>query len=234
MDIVFFADLDECLLVRPETADSNQPFTMTEAQRTLLDAMWDMGEVVPTTGQTIEEYEALRLPFSSRAIVSHGVTIREPWGEPNKRWHKMMLAEAAAHDATFSDIHAYLRSLADSNVHVRIASEFGVDYRVVAQCIDGSHERASDLEQTVAPQLPTDWRVGRHKGRISVFPPFVRKEKAVTWYRRNLAPKAKLAIGIGDRHSDRAFLECCDFAMLPTDSELFAMLKTARVNADGR
>ena len=135
-----------------------------------------------------------------------------------------MQEQVTKHRRSFDDVLRSVQMDTDYNPHV-IADDgmrlyIKLDYADPRAEQDVLTAEAAKLQAT----LPEGWRLFRNGYHCCAQPPYIGKEKAVTWYLENLTDGKQLVIGLGDSFLDAAFLGLCDFALLPTDSRLFGTI----------
>lgn len=107
-------------------------------------------------------------------------------------------------------------------ITVRILEGEGVPLYVLAKHSAGAADRLAAVIARIGPEVPTGWTIHLNGNNAALLPPFLGKHHAVEWLLpelRRLHPEA-MVIGIGDSLSDAAFMSRCDFAMMPTRSQL--------------
>jgi hypothetical protein len=93
---------------------------------------------------------------------------------------------------------------------------------VLAKHQDGDANALNRVVDAVVGALPAGWTDHRNDNNIALLPPWLGKQNAVAHVLPRLRarfPDARL-IGIGDSLTDAPFMRICDFAMLPTHSQL--------------
>ncbi len=244
---VVFVDLDDTLFstlrktpapVGPAVAhrrDGAPLSYMSSAQRALFALLSAAGMLVPTTGRNVEAYRRIALPFTGPVICSFGGVILTADGIPEPRWHALISAEAARHtDALLGLVEPVLR-LGDrlgADVRARAIEDAGNPLYLSVKHNQDDGAALARVANQVHPLVPPGWRVHHNDNNLAVMPPYLGKERAVAWFRAELAPPGALAIGIGDSLSDLPFMAACDFAMAPSGSQVLAAWRDAAMAAD--
>ena len=93
---------------------------------------------------------------------------------------------------------------------------------VIKSNLEGG-EVLAKVERDLAHLVPSGWRVHRNDNNLAYLPAWLSNRHAVGYLIEKLRLKAPDApvIGIGDSVSDVGFMDLCDFAMTPTQSQLW-------------
>lgn len=92
----------------------------------------------------------------------------------------------------------------------------------LAKHADADHDALFAVVDAAVPALPPGWTDHRNGNNVALMPPYLGKRHAVAHILpglRNRFPDAPV-IGIGDSRTDAPFMGLCDFAMMPTRSQL--------------
>jgi predicted mannosyl-3-phosphoglycerate phosphatase (HAD superfamily) len=83
-------------------------------------------------------------------------------------------------------------------------------------------EQLARLQARLEPDLDRDrYFLHANDNNLSLLPRFLGKEKAVEHVLdQHLAGEPRLTLGMGDSLTDAPFLNLCDYAILPCDSQL--------------
>ena len=96
-----------------------------------------------------------------------------------------------------------------------------------------SEEDTLMVEDEVRTILPPGWLFHKNAHNIAMIPPFIGKGKATKWLLENGdLVESSYILGFGDSHSDRVYMDLCDFAMMPTNSQLYNILTEATSFSD--
>ena len=236
---VLFLDLDDTLFhsrrKRPPSvgdeavawaSDGTPDSFISPRQRAFFDWLSAGAEVVPTTGRNAAAYRRVGLPFDGWAICSFGGLILRPDGTSDPRWHQRIAplahAEASALEAL---VDVALAASGPVPVRARVIQDDGLPLYVSVKTEDDAG--LDSLAASLRAQLPPGWRVHVNARNLAVLPPFLGKEHAVRWFiETEIGPDA-LVLGAGDSMSDAPFLAACDYALMPSPSQLLARLLEA-------
>ncbi len=180
--------------------------------------------VVPVTARSLAALRRVRMRFGA-AICAHGGLVLDENGIPDPNWSRRIHAEAQR-DA--EQLRLYAEAIASAAgdqgaaVRGRVLAEDQVPLYVVAKHDGGDEVALHALVTAAVPELPAGWTRHVNGNNVALLPPWLGKQHAVRYLLDRLrveAPDATV-IGIGDSHTDAAFMHLCDFAMLPTRSQL--------------
>ncbi|HYG48957.1 MAG TPA: hypothetical protein VD846_13575 [Allosphingosinicella sp.] len=205
-------------------ADGSPLSYATPRQLSFLAWISESALLVPVTARSRDALERVRISWSS-AICAHGGMILDGGGVADQRWRARMAAEAGAHAESLAALSERVAAEAgDAPIRVRVLEEEQVPLYVLAKHGSGDAEALAAVVDRVVPEVPAGWTVHRNGNNAAFLPPFLGKEHAVAWLLPELRrrhPDAPV-IGIGDSLTDAPFMRLCDFAMMPTGSQLAA------------
>jgi hypothetical protein len=183
------------------------------------------GTVVPVTARGRDVLARVAIE-QAPAICSNGGCIVGDDGEIDRVWHDRLADEARRVDSV-ADVY---RTIADPLCTVSfrhwMVEENGLDLYVVIKSNDHDDQALAVLEQELAPRVPKDWRCHRNGNNLAYLPPWLSKRVAVRYLidRARAEAPDRPVIGIGDSVSDVGFMDLCDFAVVPTRSQLWAQV----------
>jgi hypothetical protein len=196
----------------------------TPRQMSFLAWLSDSTLLVPVTARSRDALDRVRIDWT-RAVCAHGGLILDGEGGPDPRWHARMAAEAQAHAGSLAALSRQVMDEAgEAPLRVRVLEEDGVALYVLAKHPDGDAEALAAVIGRVAPDVPAGWTVHLNGNNAAFLPPFLGKQHAVAFLLPELRrqyPQAPV-IGIGDSLTDAPFMALCDFAMMPSGSQLGA------------
>ncbi len=203
---------------------------MTAKQRQFWQLLNANATIIPTTARDLDALQRVQLPFHSWSIIDHGGVILNPAGIADVYWHDHMVAASQAAQPDLIELLAVINTeIAQHNLAARaqIVEDFNLPFYVVVKYLNGKIADLDRLQQdAVQPWViahATNYQLHRNANNLSVLPRTISKEHAVRYLIKRFSNEwgDLLTIGIGDSVSDGAFMAACDYAITPSDSQLF-------------
>lgn len=196
----------------------------TPRQLSFLSWLSDSTLLVPVTARSRDALDRVRIAWT-RAICAHGGLILDGDGAADPRWLARIAAEAGAHSESLAALsRRIIDEAAGAPLRVRVLEEEGLPLYVLAKHPDGDAAALAAAIDKVVPEVPAGWTVHRNGNNAAFLPPYLGKQHAVAFLMpelRRTHPEAPV-IGIGDSLTDAPFMALCDFAMMPSRSQLAA------------
>ena len=245
--LIVFTDLDDSLfqtrektLARPTAgamvpaADDRHGAALSffaRDQLALLHLLQD-AVLIPVTGRNHQALRRVRqarhLSFNDARITSHGSMIYGDDDKPLPAWHARVSRRAEQlHGAIQEMVTRLPARLGDPEcLRVRVIEDAGVAVYVSIKWNDIAHApTAQALSEAVrAEGLSESWRIHQNGRNVAILPDYASKADAVRYVmdmKRRERPHTTF-IGLGDSHSDTEFLRLCDFALIPSNSQIQA------------
>jgi len=196
----------------------------TPRQMRFLEWLSETTRLVPVTARSLDALRRVRVPFAA-AICAHGGVILDDAGRVDAAWAAEVAAQAATHApalAAHADAIAGQASRDRTPINVRVLTEDGVPLYVLAKHADADAAALNRVVDAAVPGLPSGWTDHRNGNNVALMPPYLGKQHAVA----RLLPSLRAAhrnapvLGIGDSRTDAPFMALCDYAMMPTGSQL--------------
>lgn len=186
----------------------------------------ETSHLIPVTARSLEALRRVKIPYRA-AVCAHGGVILGEDGEPDGDWAALIAREAAAHRAELEGLTARIAAEAAARsvpIRVRVLTEGETPLYVLAKHEDADAEALNALVDAAIGTAPAGWTDHRNGNNIALMPPYLGKRHAVARLLPALRARFPDAptIGIGDSRTDAPFMALCDFAMLPTGSQLAA------------
>ncbi len=225
------ANVDEARLAPMAYARDGSPLSFaTPRQMNFLQWLGETTRLIPVTARSLGALRRVHLPLGT-AICAHGGVMLRGCGEPDPEWAERMNEAAAKVAPVLANlVEAITCTAGPEPVSVRILSEADTPLYVLAKHGRADEAALSAVLDAAVPEPPAGWTVHRNGNNAAYLPPHLGKEKAVAALLPSLRaehPDAAV-IGIGDSLTDAPFMALCDFAMLPTRSQLAERLLGAR------
>ncbi len=196
----------------------------TPRQMSFLGWLGDTARLIPVTARSLDALRRVHIPFTT-SICAHGGVILRECGTSDPSWARQMAAQAGHIEPTLADLAAAVSRTAQrrgESISVRILSEAGTPLYLLAKHDDADATALATILDEAVPEPPAGWTVHRNGNNAAWLPPHLGKEKALA----HLLPRLRAehpdaaVVGIGDSFTDARFMALCDFAMLPTRSQL--------------
>ncbi|MCS7046620.1 MAG: hypothetical protein NZO58_09715 [Gemmataceae bacterium] len=238
MRFVAFLDLDDTIFqtlakcpvgepVRPVAyrQDGTPLSYMTQRQQALVDWLLASATVVPTTARNLAAFRRVHLPFTSFAILDFGGVVLLPGARPDPAWDAIVRPQAFEIAAELNVACATLQRW-NAELHlglsVRVISDFEMPLYLVAKHPGGDADRLEPVRRRLADSFDRDrFFLHSNGNNLSLVPRFLGKERAVRYLLdRHFRTEPIVTLGVGDSLTDAAFLDLCDFRMLPRSCQL--------------
>jgi hypothetical protein len=222
------AELQPAAYLKDRTACS---FT-TARQRAFFSMMDASTTLIPATARNRDAFSRVDLAFNSYKILNYGGLILKPDGEPDTYWMEHMRSEMAAalpglqHAMTLIDSYADRVGL---KTRARLIEDGGLPFYIVAKDPDKIGERLAPFDsEALAPWVADAGKgfyIHRNGNNLALLPNALNKARAVEYVARLLREQHGeiLTMGMGDSRSDARFMAACDYAIIPTGTQLAAL-----------
>lgn len=232
---VTFLDLDDTLLqtrhkcppgepVEPVAWQRNgEPMSyMTVRQKAFLERMVSLGSLVFVTARTTDSLRRVRLPGNAWHVTSFGAVIRDPDGQPFSEYNQSICTDLAPLLVSLEDLKRQLDNAATgTGVRVRLIDDEGLPVYVVAKHPGGQASALDALESFARTILPPHFFLHRNGNNLALVPQVAAKERAVKHLMNTVFPAHEwTSMGVGDSLTDGPFLACCDWLVVPANSQL--------------
>lgn len=208
-------------------------------QKQLLQLLQNNGQgltVVPNTARDLASFKRLKLRFTDHAILSMGAVILHPplpgqdFGEPDKEWDAIIRQQSSESESELNYVLSIMREaknlFREQVGNARIEEQGDLGMRLYASARESQPGALDFLQMTCCDLLPAGWWIHRNGHNLAFLPPYLSKERALTWFFAHLADSQRmlsgLVIGLGDSASDLPFMALCDYALVPTRSTIFS------------
>ncbi len=201
---------------------------MTANQRSFLDLLLANSHVVPVTARPVDSFKRVLVTFTGYAICSFGGAILTPTGELEPKWHELIRAESAR---CAPELHALKSAVEEAcnrggiAISATVVDDAGCDLYLNCKLAGLGEGSIDDVNVVMESLLPADWHMHFNGNNVAALPPFLSKKRAASYYLSELAPAHSCVIGVGDSLSDLGFMALCDYAVAPTNSQVFDSLQ---------
>ncbi|WP_303713906.1 sucrose-6-phosphate hydrolase [Brevundimonas naejangsanensis] len=231
---VIFTDLDDTLFqtarkcptgseglaIMSTLVDGSASGYATRSQQNFLSWI-KTNRVIPVTARSTAVLSRVNIS-QAPAVTSNGGCIIDNKSEVDLDWHRRLVNLASNTEAVKAVYLALTRDLSENFRHW-IVSESDLDLYVVVKSNVQEDLILVDLADQLEHRLPKGWRRHINGNNLAFLPPWLNKRDAVSYLMKHIrsqSPEAPI-IGIGDSLSDVGFMDLCDFAMTPTQSQLW-------------
>ncbi|ESQ86567.1 hypothetical protein ABAC460_22910 [Asticcacaulis sp. AC460] len=211
----------EGLRLMSRLADGSPSGYATRRQEHMLSWL-RIGQVIPVTARSRDVLARVDIE-QAPAICGNGGCIIDADGGIDAAWHDRLLADARKAEAVEEVYAALTDGLDRSAFRHWLAAENGQTQYFYIKSERDHGESLVDVERDLAGRLPAGWRVHRNGNNLAYLPGWLSKRHAVKYLidRLREAHPDTPVIGMGDSQSDVGFMDLCDFAMTPTQSQLW-------------
>lgn len=204
----------------------------TPRQMELLRWMSETTYLVPVTARSLDALRRVRIPFRA-AVCAHGGVILDEAGAIDREWHGVMAAEARRHCGTLEEMRDAIHGKAVERaipINVRVLGEGDLPLYTIAKHAEADSDALFEVVDAAVPNVPAGWTDHRNGNNVALMPPHLGKRFAVARILPALRARFPDApvIGFGDSRTDAPFMGLCDFAMMPTSSQLAGVMFDAR------
>ncbi len=244
-----FVDLDDTLFQTPKKCAAEvalEPaaylkdgapcsFT-TPRQRAFLDfARRDM-TLIPATARNADAFSRVGLPFASYAVLDYGGVVLQPGGALDAGWLELMRADM---HLALPGLREAMRVIDDFQAalgrpaRARLIEDYATPFYIVVKDHEAKGERLAEIEeQALQPWLDgagADFFIHRNGNNLALLPKSLNKARAVSYLRAELEAEHGpiVSFGMGDSRSDARFMAACDYAIIPSGTQLAALTVAA-------
>ena len=240
-----FVDLDDTLFQTPKKCLSEtelQPAAYlksgapcsfsTPRQRAFFDFAQSGMTLIPATARNADAFRRVDLPFSSYTVLDYGGIVLQPGGALDTAWLALMQADM---QVALPGLIDAMRIIDDFQITLgrparsRLIEDFATPFYIVIKDHEAVPERLAEIERAVL--LPwiagpgIDFFIHRNGNNLAVLPKTLNKARAVAHLRAQLSAEHGpiLSFGMGDSASDARFMAACDYAIVPSGTQLAAL-----------
>jgi hypothetical protein len=204
----------------------------TPRQLSFLHWLSETTRLIPVTARSLDALRRVDFHFTA-AVCAHGGVVLRECGTADPDWAEHMAAEAVNHAQALERLREAILATACARgepITARVLSEQDTPLYLLAKHDEADAGALATVLDEAIPQTPAGWTAHRNGNNAAYLPPHLGKEKAIA----HLLPRLRAehpdapVIGIGDSLTDAPFMAMCDFAMLPTRSQLAERLFNAR------
>jgi hydroxymethylpyrimidine pyrophosphatase-like HAD family hydrolase len=237
-----FADLDDTLFQSLEkcgACDALEPAAFlkdgspisysTAAQRAFFAFAQDGMTVIPATARNLNAYQRVGLSFASYAVLDYGGIVLNPGGSVDQPWLARMQQAMHASLPGLQELAALIDAWAGRTGfggRARLIEDFATPFYLVVKDPEKIAARLEPIErEVVQPWLDAggrDYFIHRNGNNLAILPSALNKSHAVAYVTERLRQEHGdiITFGIGDSRSDARFMAACDYAIVPSRTQL--------------
>ena len=237
-----FADLDDTLFQSLEkcgACDALEPAAFlkdgspisysTAAQRAFFAFAQDGMTVIPATARNLNAYQRVGLAFASYAVLDYGGIVLNPGGSVDQPWLARMQQAMHASLPGLQELAALIDAWAGRTGfggRARLIEDFATPFYLVVKDPEKIAARLEPIErEVVQPWLDAggrDYFIHRNGNNLAILPSALNKSHAVAYVTERLRQEHGdiITFGIGDSRSDARFMAACDYAIVPSRTQL--------------
>lgn len=242
LDDTLFQTLRKCPLekddprleVRAFLPDGTPNSYATHKQQWLWQWLAHDFKIVPVTARDVQAFERVNLAFHEEVVLNHGAVILDKQRRVDPLWMATMLANLPYYHAQLQAVWAELEKYTQHlpGYKLRLVQDFDITWYGVVKHQDGSEIPLQALIDAVLKTHPAllsgDLYWHLNSNNLAVLPKIINKESAVSYLMTHYQQHDPelLTFGAGDSRTDAAFMSLCDYALIPSHTQLFNRLLT--------
>ena len=196
----------------------------TPRQMQFIEWLAETAHLVPVTARSLDALRRAHIPYKA-AVCAHGGVVLNEAGEIDAGWARTIAERAAPHAGALARLSAAIAAEAERRgvaINARVLTEDRLPLYTLAKHADADADALFAVVDAAVPSLPAGWTAHRNGNNVALMPPYLGKRHAVEHILPALRARFPDApvIGIGDSVTDAPFMGLCDFAMMPTRSQL--------------
>lgn len=209
----------------------------TPRQRAFFELMDRETTLIPATARDHDGFNRVNLAFSSHAIIDFGGIVLTPGGTPDGDWLDLMRAEMAlAFDGLKESMDVMDRYSARAGFkgRARLIEDHATPFFVVIKDPDKQTDRLALMEREalqdwLGSETGQHFYLHRNGNNLAVLPKTLNKARAVRYLQQQLRAEHGeiMTLGMGDSQSDARFMAACDYAIVPSGTQLAALTVAA-------
>ncbi|NHZ99904.1 hypothetical protein [Massilia sp. CCM 8734] len=238
-----FADLDDTLFQSLEKCEGRgtpieaaaflkdgSPISYTTpGQRAFLAFAQDGMTMIPTTARNVNAYRRVGIDFHSYAVLDYGGIVLLPDGSVDQEWLEHMRGAMQAALPGLQELGGLIDAWAERTGfgnRARLIEDFDTPFYLV---VKDPQKIAANLEpierDVVQPWIASgnrDYFIHRNGNNLAILPTALNKAHAVAHVSARLRAEHGdiLTFGMGDSKSDARFMAACDYAIMPSRTQL--------------
>jgi hypothetical protein len=234
LDDTLFQSLEKCAdreTLEPAAflKDGSAISFTTAAQRAFFAFARDGMTMIPATARNLNAYQRVNLPFASYAVLDYGGIVLNPDGSVDQPWLARMRDAMQAAVPGLRELAGLIDAWAGQAGYggrARLIEDFATPFYLVVKDPDKLAARLEPIErEVVRPWIDAgsrDYTIHRNGNNLAILPSALNKAHAVAYVTERLRRQHGeiLTFGMGDSRSDARFMAACDYAIVPSRTQL--------------
>ena len=187
------------------------------------------GTVVPVTARGRQVLARVAIE-QAPAICANGGCIVLESGEIDRGWHEHLQEQSKGLDCVEAVYETLTKSIDPDIYRHWTVNEGDLALYITIKSNRGDDADAdlTDIKSRLKDAIPSGWKTHQNSNNLAYMPPWLGKRHAAKRLIDVLRTRGEDGpiIGIGDSHSDTGFIDLCDFAMMPTRSQIWNEIKS--------
>lgn len=249
MQNLFFVDLDDTLFQTlrkcQKVVDSLEELSpraflkngevisySTPKQNHLWEALSQSGWVIPVTARNFDAFTRVDLVFNQSAILNHGAVVIDEHRNIDPEWQQHMANVLPPYQTLLYEVWEQIEELAKDipALRPRLIEDFGICWYGVIKHADADETVLNQIIpslQALPAFIKGDLYYHINSNNLAIIPKVVAKANAVKFLMAKYKNKFDnlLTVGIGDSKTDMPFMSLCDYAVIPGNTQLGAILR---------
>ncbi len=242
MKTIFFTDLDDTLFAttrkQPLEKDFRLATTLKDGSASAYQSpkqqqflqLWQKNTlIIPVTARNHETFSRVHIDFNSYAVINHGGIILDENGEIYQEWHKLQQENSAKTTEWLQQQYQHLQEIAEklkANIRIKINSDYNLNLYVLLKSNTNDEQMLQKIveqyQALYADELNSTGYIHINANNLAILPNWLNKQYAVKFLQQKFSEEYGefLSIGCGDSLSDMNFMQCCDFWIAPSNSQI--------------
>lgn len=206
----------------------------TQRQREFFELMHREMTMIPATARNRDALGRVSLPFNSYSIIDYGGIVLEPDGSVDPIWIEIMRTRMASEVDGLKEVTQVIDGYSKSaglQGRARLIEDFEIPFYVVLKDPEKNAKHLEQVErEALRPWLANTvmgerFSIHRNGNNLAVLPKALNKARAVAHVRQRLVAEHGeiMTLGMGDSKSDASFMLACDYAIIPSGTQLAAL-----------
>lgn len=235
---IIFTDLDDTLFqtmrkipegtpdltVMSTLVDGSPSGYATPRQQAFLEWL-QSGNVIPVTARSQDVINRVNITYDTAIVANGGAILTNGGKSIDEDWHHRLRQKAA--ETPIKIAVNLIKPMLGPDVRSWPVVQADIELYYCIKSNTDDMARLEDIKETIAPLLGDGWRVHLNGNNLAFLPPWLNKRNAVQYLMDNFDGDESMRpiVGFGDSKSDTGFMDLCDYALTPTNSQIWTAFK---------